>query len=72
MTNIFLFCEVLHIMLWHALQSKWLLDFTYWMPGMKTNIIRTNQSYFSLLTCIANQVWDKDPDIKQTYYFVAN
>ena len=41
------------------------------MPVMKTYNIKTKQSDFSLLTHIATQVWDMDPEIRCTYNFVA-
>ena len=38
---------------------------------MKTYTIKTNHSDFSLLSCIASQVQDIDPEIKHTCNFAA-
>ena len=38
---------------------------------MKIYNIKTNHSDFSLLACIATQVWDVDPENKHTHNFAA-
>ena len=42
------------------------------MPGTKTYNNKTSHGDFSLLACIATQVWGMDQEIKHTHNFTAN